>query len=132
MGASPPHSTTKETDVVDALQNHPTSYIQFAAIDNRIVGMAVCFLNYSTFKAAHFMNVHDLVVLPDYRGMGIGKLILHGVALKAVEKKCAKLTLEIRSDNQVAAALYAKIGFRSCAPPMEYLTKDLPTPNRAS
>ncbi|MBN2717116.1 MAG: GNAT family N-acetyltransferase [Deltaproteobacteria bacterium] len=125
MGEATPHTHIKEMDVLEALWDHPTAYIQFAAVDAAIAGMAVCFMNYSTFRAAPFLNVHDLAVLPACRGMGVGAALLHGVILHALQKKCAKITLEVRDDNTVARSLYSKLGFVSCTPSMEYLARDL-------
>ena len=125
MGGVTPHSRECELEVVEALWNHPTAYIQFAILDDKIVGMAVCFLNYSTFCAAPFVNVHDLTVLPAYRGLGVAKALLHGVTLYAMQRGCAKVTLEVREENIVARALYARMGFQSSTPSMEYLTLDL-------
>ena len=40
------------------------------------VGLINCFEGYSTFKARPLLNVHDIVVHPDYRGWGVGQALL--------------------------------------------------------
>ena len=80
------------------------------------IGVAVCFLGYSTFRARPLLNLHDLAVLPDARGAGVGLALLEGVADRARARGCCKVTLEVREDNAVARRLYARAGFVDSAP----------------
>jgi ribosomal-protein-alanine N-acetyltransferase len=52
-----------------------------------------------------------VAVLPEYRGEGIGELIMR--TLMAIAKKygAEKMTLEVRKSNYVAQNLYSKLGF---------------------
>lgn len=77
----------------------------------RAIGMAVCFVNYSTFRARSLINVHDLAVLPEFQGRGIGRTILENVIRYAAEKQHYAITLEVRKDNINALKLYRKLGF---------------------
>jgi len=43
------------------------------------VGLINCFEGYFTFKARPLLNIHDIVVHPDFRGAGVGQALL-GVA----------------------------------------------------
>ncbi|MBN2340012.1 MAG: GNAT family N-acetyltransferase [Deltaproteobacteria bacterium] len=132
MGGCAPHTEQTAQQVIESLRNHPTAYIQFAMYRRKIVGMAVCFVNYSTFQASPFINIHDLIVLPQFRKTGIGEALIHGVTLKAMSLQCAKVTLEVRDDNHVAKTLYRKMGFCSCTPMMEYLNKKIAVPPQES
>lgn len=80
------------------------------------LGVAVCFLGYSTFRARPLLNLHDLAVLPAARGKGIGLALLEAVAACARARDCCKVTLEVREDNAVARRLYARAGFVDSAP----------------
>jgi ribosomal protein S18 acetylase RimI-like enzyme len=75
------------------------------------VGIAVCFLGFSTFAAQPLINIHDLAVMPGYRGRGIGRQLLERVGAKGRELGCCKLTLEVREDNHRAQRLYQGFGF---------------------
>ena len=77
----------------------------------RAVGMAVCFVNYSTFRARSLINLHDLAVHPEYQGQGIGRLLLENVITYAAENQHYAITLEVRKDNINALKLYRKLGF---------------------
>ena len=77
----------------------------------RAIGMAVCFVNYSTFRARSLINMHDLAVHPEYQGRGIGRTILENVIRYAAENQHYAVTLEVRKDNINALKLYRKLGF---------------------
>ena len=73
--------------------------------------MAVCFVNYSTFRARSLINVHDLAVRQEYQRRGIGKMLLENVILYAAENQHYAITLEVRKDNINALKLYRKLRF---------------------
>ncbi len=58
------------------------------------------------------LNVHDLAVVPAFRGQGVGRALLDAAERRARTRGCAKLTLEVREDNARARALYHAQGFR--------------------
>ncbi|WP_353123716.1 GNAT family N-acetyltransferase, partial [Dysgonomonas capnocytophagoides] len=83
------------------------------------------FQNFSTFTVSPMINIHDLIVLPAYRGKDIGCLLLKEIINIANDKKCSRITLEVRNDNLVAQNLYKKIGFAEAEPSMYYWRKNL-------
>ena len=80
------------------------------------VGVAVCFVGYSTFQARPLLNLHDLAVLPGARGSGAGRALLDAVAARARALGCCKVSLEVREDNARARSVYAAAGFVDSAP----------------
>ena len=97
--------------LIHGLRQHPTTLV-FLAMDNETpVGLAVCFLGFSTFAARPLINIHDLAVIPEYRGLGIGRQLLEQVEARGRALGCAKLTLEVRADNDRAQRLYQQLGF---------------------
>ena len=98
-------------ELIPALRRHPTTLILLAFLQGLPVGIAVCFLGFSTFAARRLINIHDLAVLPDYRGHGIGRLLLEAVEEKARALGCCKLTLEVDASNQRARQIYLAAGF---------------------
>ena len=92
--------------------------VVLAAIDHEehVVGVAVCFRGYSTFRARPLLNIHDLAVLPDYRGQGVGTELLAAVEQRARDDDCCKLTLEVLDDNHGARRLYEQLGFGDGGP----------------
>lgn len=76
----------------------------------RAVGAAVCFVGFSTFRARGLINVHDLAVVPSWRGRGVGTLLLAAVEALARKRGYCKVNLEVRRDNP-ARQLYRRLGF---------------------
>jgi ribosomal protein S18 acetylase RimI-like enzyme len=111
MGARQDLPDQVRRDLIHGLCNHPTSLIFLAFHGAAPVGIAVCFLGFSTFAARSLINIHDLAVIPAYRQRGVGRRLLEGVEAKGRALGCGKLTLEVREDNQVAQRLYRNVGF---------------------
>ena len=75
------------------------------------VGLLNAFIGFSTFRAQPLLNVHDLAVLPHWRGQGIAHLLLDAAQEHARALNCCKLTLEVLSSNQAALQAYQRFGF---------------------
>src|SRR5262249_2302580 len=56
-----------------------------------VVGFALFFHNYSTFRAKPTIYLEDLFVIPEARGKGHGKALLRELARLAVERDCARV-----------------------------------------
>jgi ribosomal protein S18 acetylase RimI-like enzyme len=103
--------------LIDELRRHPTTKIWIAENeDGQAIGVAVCFLGFSTFAAQPLINIHDLAVLPQHRGIGVGAALLEAVEHSARELGCCKVTLEVRADNRRARSLYIRSGFGDFSP----------------
>ena len=63
----------------------------FAVVDNKEIGFALFFHNFSTFLGRSGIYLEDLYVKPEYRGNGYGKAILKKLASIAVERDCGRL-----------------------------------------
>jgi ribosomal protein S18 acetylase RimI-like enzyme len=96
-------------------------------LDTEPVGLAVCFLGYSTFAARPLVNIHDLIVHPNFRRRGVAAQLLAAVETRARELGCCKVTLEVRVDNAAARSLYATRGFSSGGSPYELWFQPLPS-----
>jgi ribosomal protein S18 acetylase RimI-like enzyme len=97
--------------LIPALREVPGRLVLLAESAKTAVGVAVCFQGFSTFRARPLLNVHDLAVLPGYRGRGIGSALLLAAEETARQRGCCKITLEVRSDNASAYGLYRRCGF---------------------
>jgi len=97
--------------LVPALAAHPTTVILLAFHGAVPVGIATCFVGFSSFAARPLLNIHDVAVLAGHRGVGIGAALLAGVEAEARTLGCVKLTLEVGDTNHPARALYEKMGF---------------------
>jgi ribosomal protein S18 acetylase RimI-like enzyme len=111
VGGGEPLSAGVCERLVPALRDHPTAMVLLAAMRKRPVGVAVCFLGFATCQARPLRNVHDLAVLPEWRGRGVGRALLAAAEDRARQRGCCKLTLEVQDSNRRALQLYERFGF---------------------
>lgn len=76
-------------------------------------GLAIVIEGFSTFACKSLLNVHDFAVSPNFRGKGVGKLLMKKVIEYAKSIDCCKVTLEVLSGNHPAKALYSSVGFKA-------------------
>ena len=100
-------------NLVDGLKTFPTAIVLLAKIHDAYVGMAICFLGFSTFNACPLINIHDFMVLENYRRRGIGKALLKEVERVAQNRNCCKITLEVQMKNAAARRIYQSFGFKA-------------------
>jgi len=110
-GGSALHPSVTER-LLPGLRRHPTTLILLAREGETYIGMAICFIGFSTFYARPLINIHDLTVLDEHRGKGVGRRLMRAVEAEARTMDCCKVTLEVREDNEGARRLYNSEGFR--------------------
>ena len=124
-GKLPPYGENTAKDVIEGLRHHPSRLVLLAEYKGEYVGLSNSFINFGTFAAKPFINIHDIVVLDKYRGLGIGRKLMEAIHSKAKELDCGKITLEVRTDNTTAQQLYKSMGFNEGNPVMYFWTKYL-------
>jgi GNAT superfamily N-acetyltransferase len=98
-------------DLPDALARIPHAFSVICYVDDKPVGLINCFEAFSTFQCKALINIHDVIVVDEFRGLGVSQLMLGEVEKIAREKDCCKLTLEILDGNVAAKNSYKKFGF---------------------
>ena len=58
-----------------------------------------------------YLRIYSIAVHPDYRGRGLGQVLMDQTIQTAGECKAAKITLEVKVTNTSAIGLYMKNGF---------------------
>lgn len=97
--------------LVGELAKRPHAFSVLAFVDDQPAGLVNCFEGFSTFACRPLVNVHDVVVLDTYRGLGLSQRMLDCVEAIAVARGCCKLTLEVLEGNHTAQNAYEKFGF---------------------
>jgi ribosomal protein S18 acetylase RimI-like enzyme len=125
MGQDEPLEEEVRVDLIAEMKKVPTAmtYIAYGKEENPL-GIVTCFIGFSTFTASKTFKIHDVVVHPDARGMGVGTKLLDHVNEVAEGMGCSKITLEVREDNP-AKRLYEREGFEFGEPRWWYMTKEL-------
>ena len=90
----------------------PYAEALIARCDDRDVGFALFFHNFSTFLGRPGLYLEDLFVVPQERGRGIGKALLARVAALAVERGCGRMEWAVLDWNRPAIDFYRHIGAR--------------------
>ena len=125
MGGGTPLTPLQQLILVDGLANHPSCFILFILENQQIAGLATCFINFSTFKAKPYINIHDLIIDIRHRGKGLGRSLLQQIESISKVRKYCKITLEVREDNFAAKNLYTEMDFNDSIPMMHFWTKEL-------
>lgn len=97
--------------LIAGLQQHPTTLILLAEREGEPVGIATCFVGFSTFAAKPLVNIHDLAVSEAFRGQGIGRQLLAAVEQTARDRGYCAVTLEVEQRNELAHRTYLASGF---------------------
>ena len=70
---------------------------------------------FSTFACRPLVNIHDVVVLPGWRGQRVAQQMLALVEAIARQRGACKLTLEVLQGNAPALRAYEREGFAGYA-----------------
>ena len=111
MGGGAALSDFVKENLVAELQKRSGAHVILALLDNVPMGLAICFEGFSTFACQPLLNIHDVVVLSEYRGRGIAKKLLQKAEEIAVRNHCCKLTLEVLEGNVAAQSVYKACGY---------------------
>ncbi len=125
MGAGKPMRQGMDRKILEGLKNNKAYLGFFVKVESSYVALANCNLLFSTFAAKPLVNIHDFIVLPEYRGRGIAQFLLKGIERYAIENGYCRINLEVREDNVKAQKLYKKMGFGDCSPNMVFWEKNL-------
>ncbi len=115
MGDGAPLRRETRANLIESLRTFPTTRVFLAYEEAAAVGVAVCFLGFSTFAAKPLLNLHDVCVAPSHRGRGVGRALLAAVEAQARAEGCCKLTLEVLDQNHKALRTYLAAGFQRYA-----------------
>lgn len=111
MGGGEALEPQVKNNLVAELAKLPHAFSVMAYVNDKPAGLINCFFGFSTFACKPLVNIHDVVVSSEFRGLGLSQKMLEKVEQYAKSKGCCKLTLEVLQGNEVAKASYRKFGF---------------------
>ena len=88
----------------------PKLFGHVAELDGDVVGMALWFLNFSTWRGTHGIYLEDLYVQPQHRGSGLGRELLRTLAELCVERGYSRLEWWVLDWNESAIRFYRSLG----------------------
>ena len=90
--------------------SNPSVFCEFVEVDGEIAGMAIWFLNYSTWQGKHGIYLEDLYVKPEFRGRGYGKALLQHLAKVCIERGYGRFQWWVLDWNSPAIEFYKGLG----------------------
>ncbi len=111
MGGGIPLAEEVKNNIAKELSKLPYAFSVICYVDGIAAGLVNCFEQFSTFSCKPLINIHDVIVLKQYRGLKVSQKMLNKVEEIANSKGCCKLTLEVLEGNQIARSCYKKFGF---------------------
>jgi ribosomal-protein-alanine N-acetyltransferase len=108
---------TKNAFLQELSNNSFTIYLS-AKMGDRVVGYA------GMWKIMDEGHVTNIAVHPEFRGVGIGSMLLEALKKRAKEEGIVKMTLEVKKSNKAALQLYAKHGFIAVGVRRQYYADD--------
>jgi diamine N-acetyltransferase len=88
----------------------PRLFCDIAEWNGEAAGLAIWFLNFSTFRGRHGIYLEDLFVRPAFRGRGLGKALMARLASRCMEQGWARFEWSVLDWNAPSIAFYKSIG----------------------
>jgi GNAT superfamily N-acetyltransferase len=116
----------------------PTVFAHVAEEEGRIVGMAIWFLNFSTWTGRNGIYLEDLYVRPSARGHGTGRALIAELAAIAQRSGYGRVDWAVLNWNENALRFYRSLGavpmdewtgYRLSGPQLAGSADQAPTPD---
>lgn len=102
--------TTPEALQPQLFGERPAAECVVAEVAGAVIGFALFFSNFSTFRCRPGLYLEDLYVQPAHRGLGIGQALLRHLGRLAQARGCGRFEWSVLDWNADAIALYRKMG----------------------
>ena len=88
----------------------PVAHCHVAEVDGQVVGIAIWFLNYSTWLGKAGLYLEDLFVKPEFRGSGLGLQLMKTLAQLCVDRNYERFQWWVLDWNEPSINFYKSIG----------------------
>lgn len=100
-----------EATLADSLFGaRPGAEVVLAEVDGQPAGFALFFHNFSTWLGRRGLYLEDLFVRPEFRGRGVGLVLMTYLARLAVERGCGRFEWSVLDWNTPAIEFYRSLG----------------------
>lgn len=100
-------TVTLEHFIESGFGEHPVWWAFVAEEDGVVLGFALYYIRYSTWKGQR-MYLEDILVTEEARGKGIGKMLMDRLIEEARERKLNGITWQVLEWNEPAINFYKK------------------------
>ena len=102
-------SNTNERMLAEGFGESPAFGVFIGEIDRKVVGMALYYYRYSTWKGKR-IYLEDLIVSESFRGEGYGKMLFDAVIEEGKATGCSGMMWQVIDWNASAIQFYKKYG----------------------
>lgn len=108
---APQEVETNEVEIAAALfADQPKVFAHVIDLDGEVIGMAIWFLNFSTWLGKHGIYLEDLYVKPEYRGRGYGLAMLKFLAALCIQRGYGRFQWWVLDWNTPSIEFYKSQG----------------------
>jgi GNAT superfamily N-acetyltransferase len=86
------------------------AHCHVAEVDGEVVGCAIWFLSFSTWRGVAGIHLEDLFVRPAHRGSGLGRALLAALAGVCADRGYARLEWQVLDWNEPSIGFYRSLG----------------------
>jgi GNAT superfamily N-acetyltransferase len=104
-------SNTPEMMLKDGFEDNPVFGSYVAEVNGHIVGLAIYYYRYSTWKGKR-IYLEDIIVTESHRGAGVGKLLFEEVMATVLRENCTGMMWQVLDWNEPAINFYKRFKTR--------------------
>ena len=104
---------TRDQIVEGFFGENPKVFCEIVEVQGAIAGLAIWFLNYSTWQGKHGIYLEDLFIRPQYRGQGYGKALLKHLAAICEQRGYGRFQWWVLDWNTPAIEFYTSLGAKA-------------------
>lgn len=101
---------TREQIIDSFFCENPKVFCEIVEVDGDIAGLAIWFLNYSTWQGKHGIYLEDLFIRPQFRGKGFGKALLKHLAAICEARGYGRFQWWVLDWNEPSIEFYKALG----------------------
>jgi GNAT superfamily N-acetyltransferase len=97
---------------IEVISNDPNYYVAVACEANKVIGTSMGIICYDLVGDCNpFMLIENVVVLPQYQGQGVGRLLMRALEDFGQKNQCNYVILVSESKREPSHQFYEAIGY---------------------
>jgi GNAT superfamily N-acetyltransferase len=108
---APHEAIATEADFLrDGFGPNPAFRVLVAELSGSVIGFALYFFTWSTWRGRRCLHLEDLFVEPAHRGKKAGQSLMRALAKECLAEGCARFVWQVLDWNEPAIRFYESLG----------------------